>query len=110
MDLVAALSKNGIAAKLADLNKLRRRLLQESAEKPRPSTPTQPRVGEIPQAIARVLSEATEPVHISDIRHAVAHRLGHPVKTNSVKKALSEGTLLRKPRFQRTALGYYRLA
>ena len=110
MDLIGALSRNGPAARLAALNKLRKKLLSEAAKAPRQSAVTPRRTGEIPRAIAKVLAEATEPMHLSDICHAVARRLAWPVDPGSVRKSLSEGTRLRNPRFERTALGYYRLA
>jgi len=47
-------------------------------------------------------------MHVSDIRTAVEGLLGRPVNYRSVKGRLSEGVLLRRPRFKRVARGYYR--
>lgn len=110
VDLIGALSRKEAYAQLTRLNRLQQALLREVKKSPRQPTPPPSRTGEVPRAVARVLADATEPMHISDIRQAVARCLGRPVNPRSVKWALSEGTLLRNPRFKRTALGYYRLA
>lgn len=95
---------------LARLDKLRRKLLREAASSPRQSTPPSHRTGELPRAITKDLADTAEPMHVSDIRVAVERLLDRPVNYRSVKNRLSEGTLLRKPRFERVARGYYRLA
>jgi len=106
---MGALSNNETRTKLAHLNKLRKKLLREAAPSPRQSTPPPHRTGELPRAIAKFLADAAQPMHVSDIRDAVERLLGRPVNYRSIKGRLSEGTLLRHPRFERTARGYYRL-
>lgn len=111
MDLLGALSKSEMVAKLSSLSKLRKKLLHELAPASRQSTPLPLRPGELSEAIAKVLVEATEPVHLTAIRHAVERRLDRPVNAGSVKACLSEGTLLRpQPRFTRCGPGVYRLS
>jgi len=110
MELIGALSKPETVAMLADLDKLRKRLLRECAEKPPSSTPPPPRPGDIPKAVVEVLAETAAPMHVSDIRRGVERLLKRPVNPRSVKACLSEGTLLRKPRFKRTRHGCYRLS
>lgn len=110
MDLIGALSRKGASSRLTRLNQLRQALLREAKTSPRQPTSPPSRIGEIPLAVVEILAEANEPMHISDIRRAVTQRLGRPINPRSVKWALSEGTLLHNPRFERTALGYYRLA
>ncbi|HEX7245089.1 MAG TPA: recombinase family protein [Solirubrobacterales bacterium] len=107
--LIGALSKSETSDRLARLNRLRRKLLQDAASSPRQSTPPPPRTGELPRVIAEVLAGAAEPMHVSDIQDAVERLLGRPVNYRSVKGRLSEGTMLRRPRFERVARGYYRL-
>lgn len=92
---------------LARLNKLRNKLLREAAPSASQSIPPRPRTGELPKAIATVLADASEPMHISDIRVAVERLLGRPVDYRAVKARLSEGTLLRQPRLRRIARGCY---
>ena len=107
--LIGALSNPEIAARLVGLGKLRWKLLADAAEVPRQPAGRPRRIGEISRAITDTLTEAAEPMHVSEIHHSVERLLGHPVSPRSIKGRLSEGTLLRKPRFERTGYGYYRL-
>jgi hypothetical protein len=107
--LLGALSKKEIAADLARLSRLRKRLLQECADSPRSSTPISPRIGEIPKAIIEVLAETAEPMHVSEIHRATERLLDRPVNYRSVKSCLSADTQKERPRFKRTAHGCYRL-
>jgi hypothetical protein len=107
--LIGALSGADTAGRLARLNALRKRLLQESVNSPRPSALPPPRIGDIPKAIVKVLDEAKEPMHVSAIHRAVETHLGRPINPCSVKGRLSEGALRKKPRFERTSYGCYRL-
>jgi hypothetical protein len=107
--LVGALSKDGIAARLSRLNALREKLLREAVRHPRQSASPPRRIGEIAKTIVKVLAEATEPMHVAEIHHAVERSLDRSVNPRSVKSCLSDGALRSKPRFERTAYGCYRL-
>lgn len=96
--------------KLTGLNKLRKRLLQESTASPPKSSPPPLRVGEIPKAITKVLAGAKEPMHVAAIHRAVEHQFGQAVNYRSVKSCLSDGARQAKPRFIRIAYGEYQFA
>lgn len=108
--LIGALSGTDAPQRLARLNALRKRLIQESAVSRIPSTPPPPRIGEIPKAILKVLETAHEPLHTTEIHRGVERLLGRPINYRSVKSCLSDGVRKRKPRFQRAAYGCYCLA
>jgi len=48
-------------------------------------------------------------MHVSEIHRAVERLLGCSVNYRSIKACLSEGARKKKPRFERTAYGEYRL-
>ena len=108
--LVGALSGTDTPERLTRLNALRKRLIQESADLPIPSTPPPARVGDIPKAIIKALEARAEPMHVSEIHSAIEGLLDRPVNPRSVKSCLSEGARRRQPTFRRTAYGCYRLS
>jgi hypothetical protein len=108
--LIGALSKNGIADQLSRLNTLRKKLLQASADSPKPSTPPPPRIGEVSKAIVRVLADGREPLHVAEIHRTIERLLNRPVNYRSVKSCLSEGASRHQPRFERVSYGQYQLA
>lgn len=107
--LIGALSKSETTARLARLAKLRKKLLSNALQTPQPPASPPHRIGEISRAIVETLRKAGEPMHVSDIHRSVERLLGRAVNPRSVRGRLSEGALLRKPRFQRTNYGHYRL-
>jgi hypothetical protein len=110
MPLAGACSENAVVKRLARLNKLREDLLRASAQKPRRPASPSPRNGQIPKAVVQVLESAPGSMHVSEIHRAVEAALGHAVNHRSIRRCLSEGAKLRKPRFQRTGYGRYRIA
>ena len=66
-----------------------------------------PRQGRIIDAITKVLSEHSEPMHARDVHAAVEALLGEPVRWTSVKATLAGNLDSPAPRFVRVARGRY---
>jgi hypothetical protein len=77
--------------------------------------PTQPpemgRLGNgvVQRAVAKVLATADGPTRAADIHLAVERLLGRAVSKESVSYCLRMGVRGAEPRFERVAVGYYRL-
>lgn len=65
--------------------------------------------GVVLRAVVKVLAAAEGPMRDTDIHIAVERLLGHPVSKNSVSWCLGAGARAKVPRFERVALGSYRL-
>jgi hypothetical protein len=64
--------------------------------------------GEVQRVVVKVLA-ANGPMQAADIYRAVSSLLGDRVSRDSIYSCLSTGTRGKKPRFERVALGCYRL-
>jgi hypothetical protein len=95
---------------LARLNALRKKLLSQAAVSPRPAKEISPRSGVVQDAVIQVLTTASEPMHVRDIRASVAGILSMHVSKSTVNSFLSVGARGPNPRFQRVAPGVYRLS
>jgi hypothetical protein len=73
-------------------------------------TSTPRRIGDIPKAITRILTDAGEPLHVTEIHRAVERLLDRPVNYSSVKSCLSGGVIKPNPKFRRIAYGRYEAA
>ena len=68
------------------------------------------RVGAVPDAIVRVLSESAAPLRMRDIHAEVEIALGQAVSRSTVKNWLASHICGEKPRLVRLGRGRYRLA
>lgn len=107
MDLTGALINQ--QAKLARLDRLRRKLLRQANKAPRPQTAFPPRSGAIQQGVIDVLAASSEPMRFIEVHAAVERLLSMPVSKKTVKSCLSAGASGEKSRFERVRRGLYRL-
>lgn len=109
MDLAGALSNQSVGEKLARLNALRKKLLDEVAKSPHPVKPVVLRSGAIQQAVVKVLAASPDPMHAAKVHAAVEHLLSMPVSRDSVNSCLSVGARSPGGQFERLGRGRYRL-
>jgi len=109
MELIGALSNPATRNKLAKLNAIRERLLQDAP--PIATTTSRPpaRAGDVARTVDAVLASHGL-MRVGEIHQAVEQRLNRPVNRKTVKAYLSEGTLAATPKFVRSRRGRYRLA
>lgn len=109
MPLIGALSNH--AERLVRLSELKRRLLKQAAQDPRPAFQVKPRHGATQRAVIEVLAASfPKPMSVKDIIAAVEPLLGVPISRGAVEGCLSAGAHSQRPRFVRVKPGWYRLA
>jgi hypothetical protein len=107
MHLTGALSNRSSQEKLERLDILRRRLLRQAAQAPRPAKRLRPRNGAVQEAVLHVLAVSAEPMRVADVHAAVEHLLGRQVSQNTVGSFLSVATRQTSMPIKRVGPGWY---
>jgi hypothetical protein len=94
---------------LGRLDALRRKLLQQAAESPRPTEKVRLRSGAVQAAVVDALCASPQPMGVKDVHRAVEYLLSMRVSKDSVNSCLSLGARGQAPRFERVGRGRYRL-
>lgn len=94
---------------LGRLDALRKKLLQQAADSPRPTEKIRPRSGAVQAAVVDALSASPQAMSVKDVHRAVEYLLSMRVSKDSVNSCLSLGARGLRPRFERVERGRYRL-
>jgi hypothetical protein len=107
MELNGALSNPRAALEVSRLANCWAGLVRKAVESPRPPTPIPAGIPPVSEIVSHVLSEAARPMRACDVHRAAEVLFGAPLRSKSVKAALSAG-ITESGRFERVSYGVYR--
>ena len=95
--------------RLAQLDRLHRRLLHKAATSPRQPRPAPTKLSSVLETVTLVLKRAGGPMRVREIHTAAQQLAGDTLLWTSVKATLARGATGPSPPFQRIRRGVYRL-